>query len=152
MEIYRRLAKDNIAAHEPDLARSLSNLGGFLSEVRRPADALPPTEQAVEIRRRLAKDNPAAHEPELATSLSVWASVRFGEQHDLSGALQATSEAVEIYRRLISVRPDDLHFLSPLRAVLSLQVRVLLSLGRLQDAQTIRDWLALNPGQPASQN
>ncbi|MFJ9690511.1 hypothetical protein ACIRRX_33120, partial [Streptomyces bacillaris] len=116
------------------------------------AEALKATEQAVEIRRRLAADNPAAHEPDLATSLSVWASVRLRGQHDLSGALQATSEAVEIYRRLISVRPHDLHFLSPLRAVLSLQVRVLLGLGRLQDAQTIRDWLKVNPGQPDSQN
>ncbi|WP_367575187.1 tetratricopeptide repeat protein [Streptomyces griseoaurantiacus] len=144
VEIYRRLAADNPAAHDPDLARSLSNLAG-LSEVGRHKDALIPAQEAVEIYRRLAADNPAAHDPELATSLTNWAWLRFEAQQDASGALQATGEAVEIYRRLVTAVPAQ--FLPPLRNVLGLQAKLLLRLGRMQEARDIRSWLAANaPG------
>ncbi|MFE7595591.1 tetratricopeptide repeat protein [Streptomyces sp. NPDC057494] len=60
MEIYLRLAADNPAAYEPDLAASLGNLGKFLTEVERWGEALTATQEAVEIYRRLAADHPAA--------------------------------------------------------------------------------------------
>ncbi|MCK9921770.1 tetratricopeptide repeat protein, partial [Frankia sp. AgPm24] len=54
VEIRRRLAAANPAAFEPDLARSLTNLGALLSGLGRREEALAATEQAVEIYRRLA--------------------------------------------------------------------------------------------------
>lgn len=139
-------AERDLAAHEPDLASSLSNLGSHLAEAGRRAEALEAAEEAVEIRRRLADPatgNPTAYEPDLASSLTVWAWVLLNTQQDLSSALRATSEAAEIYRKVIAVMAD--RFLSPLRVVLNLQAEVLLSLGRVQDAKTIRDWLVANP-------
>ncbi|MEU5200940.1 SAV_2336 N-terminal domain-related protein, partial [Streptomyces scabiei] len=50
--IRRRLAEDNPAAYEPELAASLSNLGNRLAEVGRRGEALTAIEEAVGIRRR----------------------------------------------------------------------------------------------------
>ncbi|MFD5369966.1 hypothetical protein [Streptomyces sp. NPDC127103] len=125
----------------------MSNLGNRLAEAGQRAETLDAELEAVEIRRRLADPatgNPAAHEPDLATSLTVRAWVLLNTQQDLSSALRATSEAVEIYRKLIAVMADQ--FLSPLRVVLNLQAEVLVSLGRVQDARTVRDWLVAKPG------
>ncbi|RSN29795.1 hypothetical protein DMH12_38765, partial [Streptomyces sp. WAC 04229] len=69
-EIRRRLAQDNPATYEPNLADSLSNLGIRLAETGRRSEALTAAEEAAEIRRRLAQDNPATYEPNLADSLS----------------------------------------------------------------------------------
>ncbi|MFJ9689947.1 tetratricopeptide repeat protein, partial [Streptomyces bacillaris] len=92
------------SAHEPGLAASLSNLGTFLSEVGRRAEALKATEQAVEIYRRLAADNPAAHEPGLAASLSNLGGFLSGVGRRAE-ALKATEQAVEIRRRLAADNP-----------------------------------------------
>ncbi|MFC7986592.1 tetratricopeptide repeat protein [Streptomyces sp. NPDC057336] len=100
----QRLAHDNPAAFEPDLARSLSNLGSRLAEAGRREEALTTTEEAVEIRRRLAADDPAAFEPDLADSLSnlgIWLS-EVGRREE---ALTTTEEAVEICRRLAADNP-----------------------------------------------
>jgi len=70
LDIYRRLAKANPAAYEPDLARSLNNLSNRLSDVGDREGALEAIREAVDIRRRLAKANPAAYEPDLAGSLN----------------------------------------------------------------------------------
>ncbi|MFE1874975.1 hypothetical protein ACFW9N_29520 [Streptomyces sp. NPDC059496] len=102
------------------------------------------------IRRRLADPvtgNPTAYEPDLAASLTVWAWI-LSMQQDLFRALRATSEAVEIYRKLVALAPR--RFTQPLRAVIRLQADVLDGLGRIQDAQTVRDWLAANPDEPDS--
>ena len=59
--IYRRLsdpAAGNPAAHLPDLASSLNNLGIRYSAVGRREEALAPAEEAVAIRRRLAGGDP----------------------------------------------------------------------------------------------
>ena len=104
VEIRRRLAAVNPAAFEPDLARSLNNLGNRLSGVGRRAEALTATEQSVEIRRRLAAVNPAAFEPDLAASLDnlgIWLS-GVGRRAE---ALTATEQSVEILRRLAAVTP-----------------------------------------------
>jgi hypothetical protein len=68
----------------------------------------------------------------------------------IRGAVAA--EAVEIYRTLITVEPAG--FISMLRSVLRLQVAVLPALGRVQDAQVVRDWLVANLESPvhASEN
>ncbi|MER7658137.1 tetratricopeptide repeat protein [Streptomyces albidoflavus] len=68
--IRRRLAEENPASYEPNLASALNNLGNRLSEVGRQAEALAATKQAVAIYRRLAAASPAAYEPDLTASLS----------------------------------------------------------------------------------
>ncbi|MEU5757029.1 hypothetical protein ABZ775_33555, partial [Streptomyces sp. NPDC047829] len=89
VEIRRRLAQDNPAAHEPNLATSLTNLSVRLAKAGRHGDALTTTAEAVKIYRRLAQDNPAAHEPNLATSLAVFAMLLV-TKGDLHVALRAT--------------------------------------------------------------
>ena len=70
MEIYRELAAAYPDRYRPDLARSLSNLGIPFSELGRPAEALPVTQEAVAIRRELAAAYPDRYRPDLARSLS----------------------------------------------------------------------------------
>lgn len=139
---YRLLAASDPAAYDSDLARWLSNLGVRLSEVGRGDECLAYSEEALEIRRRLAADNPAVYESDLATSLYAWAWIRFEEKQDLSGALRATGEAVELYRKLVAATPTQ--FASTLRAVLRLQANLLLGLGRIREAGQVREWLATN--------
>ncbi|MFE7268870.1 tetratricopeptide repeat protein, partial [Streptomyces sp. NPDC057592] len=100
----RQLAALDPAAHEPDLARSLSNLGIRLSGAGRRVEALTATEQAVEIRRRLAALDPAAYEPDLARSLSNLGNRLSGAGRRVE-ALTATEQAVEIRRRLAALDP-----------------------------------------------
>ncbi|QTD96411.1 tetratricopeptide repeat protein [Streptomyces cyanogenus] len=99
-----RLAQDNPAAYEPELARSLSNLSIRLAEVGRRSEALTAAEDAVEIRRRLAADNPPAYEPDLAASLSNLGN-RLATAGRRSEALTAEQNAVEIRRRLAADNP-----------------------------------------------
>ncbi|MEV7559551.1 tetratricopeptide repeat protein, partial [Streptomyces sp. NPDC089795] len=101
---YRELTHENPAAHEPELAASLSNLGARLSERGRRAEALTTTEQAVDIYRRLAADNPAVFEPDLATSLSNLG-VDLSEAGRPAEALTAEQQAVKIRRRLAAADP-----------------------------------------------
>ncbi|MEU5757028.1 tetratricopeptide repeat protein, partial [Streptomyces sp. NPDC047829] len=96
---HQQLAAGNPAAHGPDLATSLTNLGVQLAKAGRHGDALTTTEEAVEIRRRLARDNPAAYEPDLATSLTNLG-VQLAKAGRHGDALTTTEEAVEIRRRL----------------------------------------------------
>ncbi|MFJ1610436.1 tetratricopeptide repeat protein [Streptomyces sp. NPDC088253] len=97
--IWRSLADSDPAAHEPDLARSLSNLGLHLAAVGRWDEALATEQEAVSIRRSLAQTDPAAHEPDLGQSL-----INFGRHLADTGrpqeALDATEQAVELYERL----------------------------------------------------
>ncbi|MGW4689129.1 tetratricopeptide repeat protein [Streptomyces sp. NPDC004244] len=137
--VFRRLAADNPAAFEPVLAGSLSNLGGDLAEVGRTTEALAASAEAVEIHRRLAADNSHAHGPYFVRSLTSYAWVRSEAQRELSEALRATGEAVEVYRELLAEVPAL--YAPPLRAVLRLQVQLLLRLGRLREAEEIHRWL-----------
>ncbi|MFD0109731.1 tetratricopeptide repeat protein [Streptomyces sp. NPDC127164] len=129
----QQLAHDNPAAFEPDLARSLSNLGSRLAEAGRREEALTTTEEAVEIRRRLAADDPAAFEPDLADSLSnlgIWLS-EVGRREE---ALTTTEEAVQICRRLAA--DDPAAFEPKLAAVLSNLGVDLSAAGRREEALT----------------
>ena len=95
VEIYRRLAKANAAAYEPDLASSLNDLASHMAGTGDRQEALTPAREAVEIRRRLAKANAAAYEPALALSLNNLANHMAGTG-DRQGALAPAREAVEI--------------------------------------------------------
>ncbi|MFC4516376.1 tetratricopeptide repeat protein [Streptomyces ehimensis] len=148
LRVWRHLTRTD-PARLPDLATSLSILGGYLSDVGRWDEALTATEEAVEIRRRLVEDNPTAHEADLALSLSnlggyLPAVGRWSE------ALTATEEAVEIYRRLVAAVPT--RFFSPLCDVLSLQANLLVDLGRLQEAGPSGPGSQRTPSFPARRN
>jgi tetratricopeptide (TPR) repeat protein len=116
VEIRRRLAAQHPDAFLPDLASSLHNLGIRLSEMGRRAEALQATQEAVEIRRRLAAQHPDAFLPDLAggggalawpPSTPTWASTTMlSEMGRRAEALQATQEAVDLYRRLAAQHPD----------------------------------------------
>ena len=67
--MYRELAAASPDRYRPDLAVSLTNLGVRLSELGRPADALPVTEEAVAIRRELAAASPDRYRPNFAAVL-----------------------------------------------------------------------------------
>jgi tetratricopeptide (TPR) repeat protein len=139
-------AVDNPAAYEPGLARSLSNLGIWLSAAGRRGEALASAEEAVEIYRRLAADNPAAYEPDLARSLSNLGA-QLSEAGRRAEALTATEEAVEICRRLAAdnpaaYEPDLATSLSNLGAELSAAGRRAQALAAEQEAVEIRRRLA----------
>ena len=83
----------------------LTNLGVWFSELGRPADALPVTEEAVALYRELAAATPDRYRPDLADSLSnlgIWFSA-LGRPAD---ALPVTEEAVAIRRELAAATPD----------------------------------------------
>ena len=88
-----------------DLARWRDLLGVRLSQVGRPAEALPATQEAVEIRRELAAASPDRYRADLAASLSNLG-VLFSEVGRPAEALPATQEAVEIRRELAAASPD----------------------------------------------
>ena len=83
----------------------LGTLGFRLSELGRPADALPVTEEAVAIHRELAAASPDRYRPDLATSLTNLG-VRFSALGRPADALPVTEEAVAIHRELAAASPD----------------------------------------------
>ena len=104
VSIYRRLAADNPARFDPDLASSLNNCSIRLSVAVRNPEALEAIAEAVDIHRRLAADNPVRFEPDLAMSLNNWAADLSREGRNPE-SLEASEESVEIYRRLAEDNP-----------------------------------------------
>ncbi|MFI0980420.1 tetratricopeptide repeat protein [Streptomyces sp. NPDC021093] len=100
----QQLVADDPVAFEPDLARSLANLGIRLLEAGRRGEALTAEQQAVEIWQRLAADDPVAFEPDLARSLTNLGN-QLSEVGQRGEALTTAEEAVEIYRRLAEDEP-----------------------------------------------
>ena len=83
----------------------LDDLGVRLSELGRPADALPVAEEAVGMYRDLAAASPDRYRPDLAfalANLGVWLS-ELGRPAD---ALPVAEEAVAIRRELAAASPD----------------------------------------------
>ncbi|MFJ4091488.1 tetratricopeptide repeat protein [Kitasatospora sp. NPDC089913] len=142
VHVNRYLSQEDPAAHEHDLAHSLSSLGSRLSEAGRRVEALAATEEAVEIRRRLALGNPAAHEHELAASLTNL-SGDLSEAGRRAEALTAAQEAVEIYRRREPDSPNAFEHelavsLSSLSVALSGEGRRVEALAAAEDAVEIQ--------------
>ena len=102
--LYRRLAEASPAAHEPNLAMSLNNLGNRLAEAGYRQEALVPAQEAAALYRRLAKASPAAHEPNFAMSLSNLGN-RLAEGGYRQEALVPAQEAAALYRRLAKASP-----------------------------------------------
>jgi tetratricopeptide (TPR) repeat protein len=104
VQIRERLAADNPAAYEPDLALSLNNLGKALSDLGDPAQGAAATKRAVDVYRRLARTDQAAYEPGLALALHNLAAdlSALGRADD---ALAAIEQATEIRQRLAAANP-----------------------------------------------
>ena len=102
MRVYRSLPAD---ANPAMVAAWSDRAGVMLSALGRPADALPPTLEAVAIRRELAQVNPDRYRPDLAFSLNNLGG-RFSELGRPADALPPTLEAVAIRRELAQVNPD----------------------------------------------
>jgi len=83
----------------------LSSLGNRLSELGRPAEALPVLEEAITIRRELAAADPDRYRSDLTNSL-VNLGVALAELGRVPEALAADREAVAIRRELAAADPD----------------------------------------------
>ena len=136
VELRRRLAEANPAAHLPDLAGSLHNLANRLSEVGRREEALAPVNEAVELRRRQAETNPAAYLPYLAGSLHNLAN-RLSEVGRREEALAPVNEAVELRRRLAEADPAA--YLPDLTDSLNNLAMRLGEVGRWEEALALAD-------------
>ena len=105
LAVTRRILQILPARDRALRARWLSWLGTTLAQVGRPAEALPPVQEAVEIRRELAAADPDRYRPDLAASLSnlgVW----FSALGRPAEALPPAQEAAEIRRELAAAYPD----------------------------------------------
>ena len=97
IEMLQRLAERD-GALVPDVAHALSALGAFYSGVGRRADAVAPTERAVDIREGLAAEN-AAFRNDLAGSLNNLG-ICYSEVGRRADAVAPTERAVELYEGL----------------------------------------------------
>ncbi|MEV6707749.1 tetratricopeptide repeat protein [Micromonospora wenchangensis] len=130
--IRRRLAEANPAAYLPDLAMSVNNLGIRLSELGRREEALALNEEATGIYRRLVEANPAAYLPDLASSSLAYGRMCVNMQTNFTEALEAVTEAVNIYERLTEQLP--VVFAERLFAAYQTLANVLDGLGRADEA------------------
>ncbi|PWR14768.1 hypothetical protein DKT69_14555 [Micromonospora sicca] len=137
--ICRRLAEANPDAYLPDLAMSLNNLGALLSELGRREQALAPAEEATRAYRRLAETNADAYLPNLARSLVAYAWVCVNVSANLPRALEAVTEAIEIYRPLAEQLPQM--FAEHLFAAYQALTDVLHGLGLTDQAADVRQQL-----------
>lgn len=149
VEIHRRLAVANPAAHAPDLAASQSNLGIRFAELGRRKEAQAAEQEALETYRRLAAGNPDAHEPNLALTLGAWAWVRYETRVELPEALRAIEEALRLYDKLLPLAPAG--YVPDRAEALRLQADLLERLGRHREAEDIRGKLVANENEPGSQ-
>jgi tetratricopeptide (TPR) repeat protein len=93
--INRRLARDDPARFDSDLASTLNNLSNHLARAGDNANSLVAIQEAVDIRRRLTHQNSALFGPDLALNLGNLSN-RLADAGDYNGALVAIREAVEI--------------------------------------------------------
>ncbi|KAJ3485324.1 hypothetical protein NLI96_g5032 [Meripilus lineatus] len=95
LEIYRRLAKEDPARYNPDVALSLYNIGGSCSKLRRYEEALKHEQESLQIRRGLAAEDPVRFNRVLASSLNDTSHVlsKLGRHEE---ALKHDQEALEI--------------------------------------------------------
>ncbi len=116
-------------------ARWLSWLGTTLAQTGRPAEALPPAQEAVAIRRELAAAYPDRYRPGLATSLDNLGN-RLSALGRPAEALPPAQEAVAAYRELAAAYPD--RYRPDLARSLRVLARVLDDLGHTAEAEAAR--------------
>ena len=91
--------------HPSEYARWLTIRGLTLTQLSRPWDALPATEQAVALYRDLVSVNPGRYRPDLAGSLANLG-IGLSEIGCSAEALAVTQEALALYRDLAGENPD----------------------------------------------
>ena len=101
----RELAKQNPEAYNPDVARTLNNLGNLLNNTNHLKQAQAYYEEALEIRRELAKQNPEAYNPDVATTLNNLGNL-LSDTNDFKQAQAYYEEALEIRRKLAEQNPE----------------------------------------------
>jgi len=136
LAVTLRVRRSLPADADPATVANWSDRAGVsLSQMGRPAEALPVTEEAVAIRRDLAAANPDRYRPDLARSLSNLG-VRFSELGRPAEALPVTEEAVAIRRDLAAANPD--RYRPDLAASLSNLAGILSALARHSEAEQLR--------------
>ena len=105
LEIGRRLAKENPAVYEPDLAAACNHLGDLLKNTNRPEEAEGYYRQALSVYRRLANENPVAYEPDTA-GICNNLGVLLHSTNRMEEAERYYREALEIRRRLAYANPS----------------------------------------------
>ncbi len=139
LEIYRRLVAADPDRHELGLANTLMELGISLAHSERLQETLAAEQEAVEIYRRLVAADPDRYGLGLAgllrnLGLTLWRAGR-GEE-----AAITIEQAVTLFQRLALT--SDPRVIDPvLREALARQADVLADLGRIAQADKIRDQL-----------
>jgi tetratricopeptide (TPR) repeat protein len=129
VRIRRKLSDNDHVTFGPKLASSLINLGLQYGRQGEIDSALKVTNEAVDIRRKFAKDG--TYSRGLALALNNLA-VQLTWAGDTQQALEKIQEAVEIWRNLVSLRPD--RFLPDLARSLQNLGRILRALKLYEDA------------------
>ncbi|PWU54324.1 hypothetical protein DLJ47_14205 [Micromonospora sp. S4605] len=151
VEILRRLARDNPAEHEEDLAAALSVVGVFGPHLGAAEESLAFARECVELVGRLARDDPDQYADTMPLMLANLAGNLVTSEPEQAATL--AGEAVEGARRLMHDDPADpeqeearrfaLHF------TLVVQAGVLLRLGRAEPALAVLDEAVRTaPGRP----
>jgi tetratricopeptide (TPR) repeat protein len=149
---YRELAGTNPGKYRADLARALTNLGLWRSELGRPDEALQAGQEALTILRELDEADPHGFEfrvelTNCLVSLGIW----YSELGRTDEALKVEQEAVSIRRELVAIdpvryRPDLAASLANLGITLSELGRPAIALGPVREAMTIyRDLARTDP-------
>ncbi len=102
-----QLVQTDQDGHLADLAVSLHHLGVRLHELGRFEQALEQAQQAVAIQRQLARERPDRYLRPLARSLCSLALIQAGGPADLTGAMDAAQEAIDICHGSPAGDPDQ---------------------------------------------
>ncbi|WP_157172587.1 tetratricopeptide repeat protein [Nocardia pneumoniae] len=105
LEHRERMAAQDPAAGEPQLAIALGNHSVCLSEIGRPRPALEYARRAVDLWRRLSESEPRPHRGRLADALDSYAT-RLMEARQFEQAVDVSAEAVERYEELLADHQD----------------------------------------------
>ncbi|MET9053576.1 tetratricopeptide repeat protein [Streptomyces bacillaris] len=101
VRLQRELIDEDLpGASVPELAEYLLRYAGQLAGSGEAVEAVPRAEEAVGLLRDLAADEPEAFRPRLATALHILGGHRAAVS-DASGAVEATVEAVSLFRGLV---------------------------------------------------
>ena len=136
VEAYRALAAANIDLHGTDAANALLDLADDLLRLERPDKAFAADHEAVELYRVLAVRNPEAHLANLVSALIRLADncVDFGHPEE---ALATSQEATDLLRsHSAGIRGVPSYVLG---LALDTSAKSLVALGRLPEAQVLRD-------------
>ncbi|MBQ4443581.1 MAG: tetratricopeptide repeat protein [Clostridia bacterium] len=104
LTIYRRLADENPAAFEADVADTCNNLGNLYADNGKPQEAEKLYLEALTIYRRLADENPAAYEGRVAMTCNNLGNL-YADNGKPQEAEKLYKEALTIYRRLAKENP-----------------------------------------------